>query len=164
MSAKDCPPLYLCHSLVITGHGNDALSAHPWAECSQIRSEDLQDYILSLWSDATFSISFPLLRHMHEGQCGHGVMPNDVLGCEGIVITSWCGTALSISAHSAGVRETLSAAKFSSKQLTRLVPGMGMTSSPRASTHASASWPGVQPFLAASSLTLSTSFMFCRET
>ena len=50
-----------------------------------------------------------------------------------------------------------------SKYLTRFVPGMGNTSGPCACTHASASWPGVQLFLAASSFTLSTTFIFASK-
>ena len=43
-------------------------------------------------------------------------------------------------------------------------PGIGKMSSPLECTQASASCPGVQPFLSASSLTISTSFTFCSHT
>ena len=44
---------------------------------------------------------------------------------------------------------TSAAPTFSSRYVTRLVPGIGTTSSPCASTQASASWPGVQPLSSA---------------
>ena len=49
-------------------------------------------------------------------------------------------------ASSSGVSRTSAAPRFSSRYLTRFVPGIGTTSSPWASTHARASWLGVQPF------------------
>ena len=43
------------------------------------------------------------------------------------------------------------------------LPGMGKMSSPLECTQASASCPGVQPFLSAISFTFSTSLKFCRD-
>ena len=48
-----------------------------------------------------------------------------------------------------GQRDRRPRPTFSSRYVTRLVPGIGTTSSPCASTQASASWPGVQPFSSA---------------
>ena len=62
--------------------------------------------------------------------------------------------------HACGLSSRLSASVQQPDQHEHL-PGMGTMSSPLECTQASASCPGVQPFLSASSLTFSTSFTFC---
>ena len=61
-----------------------------------------------------------------------------------------------ISARSAAVSFTPIAPIFSASRSVRLVPGIGTMSSPCASSHASASWPGVQPLRFAISATRRT--------
>ncbi|OLT20355.1 hypothetical protein BJF78_09480 [Pseudonocardia sp. CNS-139] len=55
------------------------------------------------------------------------------------------------------MRVTPSAPTFSSRYRTRLVPGIGTTSSPCPSSHASATWPAVARCPAAMSRTVATS-------
>ena len=65
------------------------------------------------------------------------------------------GTASS-SARSSPLSAMSAAATFSSRYGMRLVPGIGITCSPWASVHASATWPGVAPWRSATRRTAST--------
>jgi len=62
------------------------------------------------------------------------------------------GARASMRTNSSSVRLTAVAPAFSSRRERRLVPGIGTTSSPCASSHAKASCPGVTPFAAAIAL------------
>ena len=74
----------------------------------------------------------------------------------------WWSPATSARASSwaicSGVRVRASAAVFSSRRWTRLVPGMGTMSSPRVSSQARATWAGVAPASAEMALTWSASW------
>lgn len=70
------------------------------------------------------------------------------------------GTAASTSSSSSRVSLTPAAATFCSRYLTLFVPGMGTTSSPWASSQASASCPGVTPLRPATPLSASASARF----
>jgi hypothetical protein len=63
-------------------------------------------------------------------------------------------------ASSAGVSVMSTAAAFSSRLAIRRVPGIGTTSSPWASTQASASWLGVTPLASAMATTRSSTSRF----
>ncbi len=70
------------------------------------------------------------------------------------------GATCSIASSSSWVKVMSTAATFSSRLATRRVPGIGTTSSPCASTQASASWEGVTPLPSAICTTLSRTSRF----
>lgn len=74
--------------------------------------------------------------------------------------TSASSTTLLTSAFSSSVSFTSNAPQFSSRYLIFLVPGIGMISSPCASSHAKVSCPGVTFFFFAISASFSTTFRF----
>mmetsp|Transcript_42077 Transcript_42077/g.94964 ORF Transcript_42077/g.94964 Transcript_42077/m.94964 type:complete len:209 (-) Transcript_42077:495-1121(-) len=78
-------------------------------------------------------------------------------------LTSVYGTVSTISFSSASERAISAAFMFSSMRAAFELAGMGTTSSPCASTHASASCAGVHPFFFASSANLSASATFASK-
>lgn len=74
--------------------------------------------------------------------------------------TSASSTTLLTSPFSSSVSFTSNAPQFSSRYLIFLVPGIGMISSPCASSHANVSCPGVTFFFFAISASFSTNFRF----